>query len=276
MKILFWLLAILSIPVGLFMSIVCYATEGLGLYGSTLGQIVCFFGMASVVVSIIGIVLGIKNLRKGDRKKAILFALMGTLYSGLILGEMYISDAIDTAKMDREIAARDAQLYGENWDAAPAIEGIPQSYQNVLNKYYAIVRDTWPAEELMDIGAVGMADYYGDAPLDNIGFALMDLDGDGVDEMIIGTTYAPEGIGTAIFCIYSDPTNAYYSINSVEGDVHYLHADESDGTYLVEIVGHNAAWDIRPASAFDFDYLEGALDVANRMNLDLIPFSQYK
>ena len=276
MKILFWLLAILSIPVGLFMSIVCYASEGLGLYSSTMAHIVHYMGMASVVVSILGIVLGIKNLRKGNVKKAILFALMGTLYSGLVLGEMYIGDAIHSVKMSREIAARIEQLYGENWDSAPAIEGIPQSYQNVLNKYYAIVRDTWPAEELMDIGAVGMADYYGDAPLDNIGFTLMDLDGDGVDEMIIGTTYAPEGIGTAIFCIYSDPTNAYYSINSVEGDVHYLHADESDGTYLVEIVGLDAAWDIRPASAFDFDYLEGALDVANRMNLDLIPFSQYK
>jgi hypothetical protein len=40
------------------------------------------------------------------------------------------------------------------WDAAPAIEGIPQSYQTVLNKYYAIVRDTWPGEELAGIGAV--------------------------------------------------------------------------------------------------------------------------
>ena len=104
----------------------------------------------------------------------------------------------------------------------------------------------------------------------------MDLDGDGLDEMIIGTTYAPEGNGNAVFCIYSDPTNAHYSINSVEGKMYYLHADETDDTYLVEIVGQDSAWDIRPASGFDFDALEGALDPANRLTLDLIPFSQYK
>ena len=276
MKILFWLLAILSIPVGLFMSFICYLSEGLGLYRSTVGQILCYLGMASVVVSIIAIVLGVKKLRKGDVKKAILLVLMGILYSGVILGGIYIDEAVDSVLHNRSIAQHDAQLYGENWDAAPAIEGIPQSYQTVLNKYYAIVRDTWPGEELMGIGAVAMADYYGDAPLDNIGFALMDLDGDGLDEMIIGTTYAPEGTGNAVFCIYSDPTNAHYSINSVEGKMYYLHADETDDTYLVEIVGQDAAWDIRPASGFDFDALEGALDPANRLTLDLIPFSQYK
>ena len=58
--------------------------------------------------------------------------------------------------------------------------------------------------------------------------------------------------------------------------MYYLHADETDGTYLVEIVGHDAAWDIRPASGFNFEYLEGTLDPANRLTLDLIPFSQYK
>ena len=276
MKILFWLLAVLSIPVGLFISFTCFLSEGLGLYSSIAGQILCFFGMASVVVSIIGIVLGIKKMRKGDVKNAFLFALLGILYSGAILAGIYIDEAVDSILLDRSIAQYNEQLYGENWDAAPAIEGIPQSYQTVLNKYYVIVRDTWPGEELMDIGAVAMADYYGDASLDNIGFALADLDSDMVDEMIIGTTYAPEGNGSAVFCIYSDPTNAHYSINSVEGQMYYLHADETDGTYLVEIVGHDAAWDIRPASGFNFEYLEGTLDPANRLTLDLIPFSQYK
>ena len=44
-------------------------------------------------------------------------------------------------------------------------------------------------------------------------------------------------------------------------------------------VGEDAAWELLPATpedGFDFDYVEGALDPAGRLTLELIPFSQYK
>ena len=59
MKILFWLLAILSIPVGGFMSVVGYLSNGLGLYHTVIGKAICIFGMFSLVVSIACAVLGI-------------------------------------------------------------------------------------------------------------------------------------------------------------------------------------------------------------------------
>ena len=31
-------------------------------------------------------------------------------------------------------------------------------------------------------------DCYGDAPLENVGYAVIDLDGDGIEELVIGTT----------------------------------------------------------------------------------------
>ena len=279
MKILFWILAILSIAVGLFVSVVCYMSHGLGLAGTGIGEVVCIVGMLAAVICMICTVLGSKKLRKGDAKRAVVFAVAGMVYCGIIIGGIFLDDAVDTLLLKKSIAERNAQLYGENWDAPPAIEGIPERYQEVLNKYYAVIRDQWPAERLMDLGAVSMAEYYGDAPLDNIGFVLMDLNGDKVDELVIGAVAQAEQQGNEIFCIYSDPQNPSYVINGVEGKLYYLHAGEADGTYEAEIVGHHSAWVIETAereNTFDFNLKEGAMDPAGRMTLDLIPFSRYK
>ena len=279
MKILFWILAILSIAAGLFVSVVCYMSHGLGLTGTGIGEVVCIVGMLAAVICMICTVLGSKKLRKGDAKRAVVFAVAGLVYCGIIIGGIFLDDAVDTLLLKKSIAERNAQLYGENWDAPPAIEGIPERYQEVLNKYYAVIRDQWPADRLMDLGAVSMAEYYGDAPLDNIGFVLMDLNGDKVDELVIGAVAQAEQQGNEIFCIYSDPQNPSYVINGVEGKLYYLHSGEADGTYEAEIVGHHSAWVIETAereNTFDFNLKEGAMDPDGRMTLDLIPFSRYK
>lgn len=279
MKILFWILAIVSIPVGWFMTAVSVVGHGLGLYGTGIGTVMYVAGMASVVVSIVCAVLGIIKLRKGNVKKAVIFALAGVLYSGIILGGIYIDDVVHTVRMDRDIAARDEQLYGEGWDAAPAVEGIPKLYQEILNKFYAVVRDEWPSEQLMDLAAMTMAEYYGEASLDNIGFVLMDVNGNGNQELMIGTTSPVEEGGTAIFCMYSDPENPFVSLRSMEGEVYYLHAGDADGAYVAEIAGRDAAWLLKAEEGegiVDIQYQEGAMDPAGRLTLELIPFSQYK
>ena len=279
MKILFWLLALVSIPVGWFMTAVSVLGHGLGLYSTGIGTVMYVAGMFSVVVSIVCAVLGIIKLRKGNVKKAVIFALAGVLYSGIILGSIYIDDTVHTVWMERDIAARDEQMYGEGWDAAPAVEGIPELYQEILNKFYAVVRDEWPSGQLMDLAATSMAEYYGDASLDNIGFILMDVNGNGNQELMIGTTSPVEEGGTAIFCMYSDPENPFISLHSLEGEVYYLHAGEADGTYLAEIGGRDAAWLLEAGEDMNFVdtiYQEGVMDPAGRLTLELIPFSQYR
>ena len=67
MKMLFWILAILSIPAGLLMSVTCWLSEGLGLVGTGLGLVVIYAGMISVIVSIVCMVLGLKQLRDAFR-----------------------------------------------------------------------------------------------------------------------------------------------------------------------------------------------------------------
>ena len=131
MKILFWIFAILSISVSLFVSFICYMIHGLGFAGTGFGAVVCVAGMLALVVCVIGVVLGVVKLRKGNVKKAIAFALVGVVYSGIIIAGIYIDDAADTMLLEKDIAARNDQLYGENWNAPPAIEGIPELYQEI-------------------------------------------------------------------------------------------------------------------------------------------------
>lgn len=279
MRILFWILAILSIPTGLFMTIVGYFGGGLGLYSTVVERTMYILSMLSLFVSIVCDVLGIIKLRRGNVKKAVLFALVGVVYFVMILVGMFICDAVDSVRMERDIAERNEQMYGEGWDAAPAIEGIPKLYQEVLNKYYAVVRDRWSAEELMDLGAVGMADYYGEVSLESIGFVLMDVNGDGINELLIGTAAPVEEGGTAIFCMYSDPENPFVNLNSVEDEIYYLHSREVDGSYIAEISGANAAWGLEPIegeSIVDIVYQEVVMDPAGRLTLEMLPFSRYK
>lgn len=278
MKILFWALTILLIPVGLFVSFISYVARELGLYGTNFGEAVCIAGMVALVVCVICGGLGIVKLRKGNVKRALTFVLIGVIYCGIIGGLMVVDEVVHTKQLEDDIENRNEELYGENWNSPPAVEGIPGHYEELLNKFYAVVRDAWPAEELMMLGVVSMAEHYGDIPLDNIGFALKDLNGDSVDELIIGTTASVEG-GTVIFCICSDPENPHYSISSVEGEIYYLHSGEADNTYVVEIVGRDAAWVIGSAedeTTLDIAYEEVSMDSAGRLTLDLVPFSQYK
>ena len=285
MKILFWILAITSLPVGLFMSFVSWVAESLGLSGTGIGVIVCYAGMFSVVVSIVCAVLGMIKLRKGNVKKAVIFALVGVAYSGIILGGMYIDEAVHAVMMDRDIAARDEAMYGEGWDSAPAIDGIPELYQEVLNKFYVAVRDEWPRDQIVDVATTEMAGYFGDASLDNIGFILMDVNGDGVDELMIGTTAPVDESGTAIFCMYSDPKCPHNTLDGVEGQIFYLHPGQGS-THMAEIGGSYVPEDgikgywllgaYEDDRIVDINFQEGTLDPANRLTLEMIPFSQYK
>lgn len=261
------------------MSFISYLCQGLDLAATFFGEIVCIAGILTFAVCIVCAVLGFIKLRKGNPKKAVAVTLVALGYCLAIIVGYIIDDVMHTIQLDKSIAEKNEQLYGQNWDAAPAIEGIPELYQEVLNKYYVAVRDRWPSDHLMDLGAVSMADYYGDASLDNIGFVLLDLNGDNVDELVIGAVARADQQGNAIFCIYSDPQNPHYSINSVECDLYYLHSGEPDGPYALEITGFDRAWVIKPAESenvFDFYLREETLDPAGRMTLALTPFSQYK
>lgn len=276
MVILSWLFGAMSIFGGIFMSFACWLAHGLGLEGTIVGEVASIAGIFSILVGIAGVILGTRSRRRGGGKRALVLLLAGMIYSCSILVLMEVDTLLYRGQRDRAYEERMNEMYGEGWDSAPAIEGIPELYQTELNKFYVAIRDRWPAEDVQDMGTVTMVDYYGEASLENIGFALMDLNGDDIDELVIGTA---EGEETVIFCIYSNVKNPHYSIGSMEGDIYYLHSGTEEGTYVAEIVGHDSVWVIKPAipgGIFDMENREGTPDPAGRLTLEMIPFSRYK
>ena len=279
MKIIFWLLAVFSLIIGLFSYVVSAAADGLALFSTQFGKIMCLVGQCSLIVCIICVVIGIFQLRKGKLKRAIAFVLAGILYCAVIFGGFLIDEAVGFKRHEASVTAYYEQLYGKGWDNPPAIAGIPRHYQTVLNEFYVVIKDNH-TEHLISLGAACMPSYYGDAPLDNLGFALIDFNGDGVDELLIGTTAPVKEGGTAVICIYSDPDNPFAFPSSIEGETHYLYAEETNGSYLIETSKSDTVWVMNPAEKDKLldvsDYQGKALNAADRLVFDLIPFSQYK
>ena len=71
--ILFGILAILVLFVSLFFTYVYHMMYGLGLASSAFGTVVAMAGIFTVIIALIGVILGIINLRKGKKGLAFFF-----------------------------------------------------------------------------------------------------------------------------------------------------------------------------------------------------------
>ena len=92
-------------------------------------------------------------------------------------------------------------------EAVPAPEETPtveQAYTVVIGEYYTALEQRWNGAELMEDGLNYMAaDCYGEEPLENLGYAIADIDGDGVQELLIGTIKADEFYEKMVFSLYT-------------------------------------------------------------------------
>ena len=92
-------------------------------------------------------------------------------------------------------------------ETVPAPEDTPtveQAYAVVIGEYYTALEQRWNGAELMEDGLNYMAaDCYGEEPLENLGYAIADVDGDGVQELLIGTIKADEFYDKMIFSLYT-------------------------------------------------------------------------
>lgn len=78
-------------------------------------------------------------------------------------------------------------------------------YAGILDSYYTAISEEWDAQTLMDAGMNYMITYAYDQtqPLTHVGYTIMDIDENGVEELLIGSIGNDEGTYRMIYDLYT-------------------------------------------------------------------------
>ena len=112
----------------------------------------------------------------------------------------------------------DARIYVNGLEVdEPA---VPVVYETILKQYRTALEEDWNGQQLVDAGLNFMMR---DVPLEAVGYAVDDLDDDGIPELAIGTISGDEFYGKLIFELYTlddhgDPVQIF---SSIERDRYY-------------------------------------------------------
>ncbi len=81
---------------------------------------------------------------------------------------------------------------------------VEEAYAIVIGEYYSAAEEQWDSAALMDAELNYMvAECYLDNPLENIGYAIVDLNNDGTEELLIGSRIEDDFFGKMIFDLYT-------------------------------------------------------------------------
>lgn len=152
---------------------------------------------------------------------------------------------------------------------------VLETYATVIGEYYTVLHDGWDAEAVMAAGMNPLvADAFFEAPLEDIGYAVTDLDGDGAEELIIGSRREDGLYGKLVIALYTlreDGTpmpvfqaaanDRYY----YAGGIRFANLGECDWTYVTTLKLQNR-------EMVDMTY---TTDPADYVQMDLTPFSQW-
>ena len=105
---------------------------------------------------------------------------------------------------------------------------IPEPYALVIEHYYTALNDGWDGARMLEAGLNYMAaDSFFEAPLEDIGYTVTDLDRDATEELVIGTLKEDAFYGKLIFSLYTldDTGNPLLLIDSTERNRYYYAGD---------------------------------------------------
>lgn len=290
MKKLLNIISIVLIPIYILMAIVLYLLEIgnnlLGLPGE-ISSLLSQIGLFVAPVGIICIILGYVIRRKEDNLMSRVLPFVGLIMALILFGGIVVCEFADSYYRDEQDVLADIEIYGEDWNAPCLIEDIPGYYKDILDKRYVILKEQWDTEKLQDYGIFSwmMPEFYGNNALENIGFKIIDINGDGTDELLIGTVNHKQDYENLIFDIYIDPSNPYPIYSAYDNSYTYLHKQD-DNTYLVEniVIGEDGTIESCTekimAGIDESDGYTEELDIVveseSRADMNLIPFSKYR
>ena len=112
----------------------------------------------------------------------------------------------------------DARIYVNGIE--PDEPAVPVVYEPILKQYRTALKENWNGQQLVDAGLNFMIR---DVAPETVGYAVDDLDDNGIPEFIIGTTYGDDFYGNLIFVLYTvdDDGEPVQIFSSIERNRYY-------------------------------------------------------
>lgn len=289
MTILYTITSIALIFVYLFSGMTFWASDLSGSLAGTMRviyQIVTTLGILTTPVGLIGLGFGWYFRKKERMKYSILSTFAGFIMIMAVSLFSLLLNSLGGNALNRSLEAALRERYGEDWNAPSNYEELPETYQLILDKEYVAARERWDRDALIEREHLSwkIPAYYGENGLENIGFCLLDLNGDGSKELLIGEV-APEGTANTVFSVWSDPEQPDQVYKTYDTMLFYLH-EQADGTYLIECdvefdTGEQTTYMLQLTygledSKTDDIEVDVPADVSNRSHIELIPLAEYR
>lgn len=109
-----------------------------------------------------------------------------------------------------------------------------EQYGDVLDKYYAALSEKWDGQKLSSEGLSQLSLYCQEGnALENVGYAFLDVNGDGVCELMIGAIHGDEFVNKMLFELYTLEDGVPVQIFAGQERDRYYIAGLEEGGYLI-------------------------------------------
>lgn len=209
------------------------------------------------------------------------FTLTATKSDGSVLasGSFAYDCHVNHGSMYLTVTA-DGKILNDTAGSIPAPVEKPttlEAYATVLDEYYTALNEKWDSAQVMDAGLNYMvAESHPENALAETGYGIMDLDGNGVEELAIGSMVEDAFYGKILFSLYTLDSSGAPTLlfSSTERDRYYY----GGGSRFANL--GSSAWNDSFATTLKLENGE-LLDMgcvtspADYVQMELIPFSQW-
>lgn len=154
---------------------------------------------------------------------------------------------------------------------------VEEAYAVVIGKYYTAIEQQRDSAALMEDNLNYMvSECYGDDPLKNIGYMIEDIDGDGIEELLLGALVDDSFYGKMIFALYTLDDKVIHQLvfDSSERNRYYYAGENFFANVGTGALGESFETTVKfeDGEIIDMTYIT---DLADYVQAELTPFSEW-
>lgn len=145
---------------------------------------------------------------------------------------------VEEETVEEEAVEEDYEYEGD------AASSYNEQYGEVLDQYYTALTEKWEEEKLLSEGMSNLTAFcYDGNPLENLGYAYVDVNNDGYWELLIGALNGDEFTERVVFDLYALEDGVPVQIfSSMERSRYYICEEEAGGYQLANVGSGGASF----------------------------------